>query len=359
MAFFVQTGPTAQGRLSEMLGESIGEGIAGRFQKKENQQKQSALSEQLFGNDQLQNLSIPEQLELYKAQNKPPPGGPTNQPLTQEERNRIGKVLSENKNASSEELGFAFDKAGVPRTQSNQYVETRRRKEEIGTKSDIEKEKAVRKELAPFKADIAEKASTARQGIQTKEQMLDIINRNGITDPTVAALLDALPFKLGERFLSNDAVAYRGLLVEEFKDLKNIFKGQTRTAELDILEKKLPALYLNDEQKKAIIESRSNALNKDVLRAEAAAELEQEKPQLGLLQFENELAKRVKKKEELIFNKMMNSFNEVIGDAERIKSETLDEKNPEHVPIIKQILMEAGGDRAKAKKLATQKGYKI
>lgn len=269
---------------------------------------------------------------------------------------KIKKVLSDNPKASSDDLRVAMDEVGIPPVYSNPYTENRRRTQEQLEKTGEEHRRALRAETLPIRSDLAKKAQAAEKGIQNKEQLLDLIENGDINDPTFAALAEALPLNLGKRLLSNDTVEYKAGLVEEFSDLRNIFQGQTRVKEIELLENKIADIYLNNDQKKAIMKSRINALKADVIRAEAAAALEN-RDDLGVLQFQKEVDKAAKPQLDALFNQILDEQKSIIQNAENRKQTPLDINDPDDKRIMQEILKEAKGDKNEAKKLAKKKGY--
>jgi len=220
-------------------------------------------------------------------------------------------------------------------------------------------DEALRNETMPIRKEIAEKARSAQQGIENKQRLIETIETGNIDDPTYAVLAQLLPFRLGERLLSPESVVYRAGIIDEYKDLRTIFQGQTRMKEIDLLEDKIASLYLTDEQKKAILSSRIDALQSDVIRGEAAAELEAEGDFGGALQFQKKVDERSKEKMEGLFNRILDQQQAIIKDAENLKNMKLDINNPEHVAIVDQILAEANGNWKEAEKSAKKKGYKF
>lgn len=363
------------------LGAALGQGVAGGLQQLGQRQQQVAEAERLRqALGQLTPEQLQDQLELYKAiperpdiaqaiysgeterlkaTTKTPEGGLTGQPTPPQVSQAIGQIIKQNPEASADELAIQMDEAGIPRAFSNSYIENRRRQEEAQEKRKSKVESEVRKEVAPIKQKIAEKATAAQDAIQRKEELLNRVETGNIDDPTYAAVMESLPLKLGERFLSNDTVAYRSSLIDEFGDLRQLFQGQTRTKELDILEKKLPGIYLTDSQKKQIIKARINSLEGDMLKAEIAEEVENEKPNLGILQFEREVNRRLKPRLKELADRTIDEISDAIDDAERIKNYELDVNRPSDKEIMNQILKEANGNPDKALKIAKEKGYKI
>ena len=282
----------------------------------------------------------------------------TEKPVPAKTSQAIKKILINNPTATADELRSLMDEAEIPPVYSNPYTENRRRTEEQVTKTKEDQRRALRQETLPIRTKLAEKAMTARKGIQNKEHMMDLIETGNLDDPTFAALAESLPLNLGKRMLSPETVEYKAGLVEEFGDLRNIFQGQTRMKEIELLEAKVADIYLTDEQKKTILKSRINALKSDIILAEAASELE-DKEDLGVLQFNTELEKKAQPKMEALFNNILDEQKAVIDAAERRKNSKLplDPDDPDDNQILMQILKEAGGDKMEARKIAKAKGY--
>jgi len=217
----------------------------------------------------------------------------------------------------------------------------------------------LRKETLPLKQEIINRANLSRESIRNKNHLLEIIDRNNLDDPTFAVFAESLPAGLGKRLLSDDTIEYKGGLVDEFSDLKNIFKGATRVKEVEIYENKLPDIYLTDSQKKAILKSRINSSKIDILREEAASEIEEKYPNITALQFSKKVDEVVKPKVDALFNTVWGDQKAVLDQAESRKKIPLDYDDPEGREILEQIMKEAGGDRKKAREIANKKGYTI
>lgn len=217
----------------------------------------------------------------------------------------------------------------------------------------------LRKETLPLRQLVIEQANAARESIRNKSHLIDLIDKGNINDPSFAIFAESLPFNLGKRMLSDDTVEYKGGLVDEFSDLKNIFKGATRVKEVEIYENKLADLYLDDSQKKAILKSRINASKIPIIREEAAAEVEEKYPNISALQFNKKVEELAKPKVNALFNSVWDEQKSVLDQAESRKGVPLDYDDPQDRQILDQILKEANGNRTRAREIAKKKGYKI
>lgn len=228
--------------------------------------------------------------------------------------------------------------------------------EEKNDRADL---RELKKETLPLKQNIIARADASRESIRNKSHLLDLIDKGNLNDPTFAIFAESLPFNLGKRMLSDDTVEYKGGLVDEFSDLKNIFKGATRVKEVEIYENKLADIYLDDAQKKAILKSRINTAKIDLIREEAAQEVEEKYPNITALQFNKKIDEIAKPKIEALFNSIWGEQKAVLDQAEALKQIPLDYDDPQGRQILDQIMKEAGGDRSKARQIAKKKGYTV
>ena len=217
----------------------------------------------------------------------------------------------------------------------------------------------LRKETLPLKQELINRANLSRESIRNKSHLIDLIETGNINDPTFAIFAESLPYNLGKRMLSNETVEYKGGLVDEFADLKNIFKGATRVKEVEIYENKLADLYLTDSQKKAILKSRINTAKIDLIREEAAQKVEEKFPNISALQFSRKVDEIAKPQINALFNTIWDEQKSIFDQAESRKGMPLDFDDPDDKQILSQIMKEAGGDRNKAREIAKKKGYKI
>lgn len=217
----------------------------------------------------------------------------------------------------------------------------------------------AKKETLPLKKEIIDRANASRESIRNKNHLIGLIDSGKLDDPTFAIFAENLPLGLGKRLLSPETVEYKGGLVDEFSDLKNIFKGATRVKEVEIYENKLADIYLTDIQKKAILKSRINTAKVDLIREEAAAEVERLYPNTTALQFNQMVDKLAEPKVNELFNSIWDEQKHVFDQAEKRKNIPLDANDPDDIQIIDQILEEAGGNYIEAEKLAKKKGYKF
>ena len=306
--------------------------------------------------DELSKLHPKSAIELEKAKNRTPAGGTTSQSVPPQVVQAMDRVIKANPDADAAELQQQMHEAGVPPIYSNGYIETKRRQNDTSKKIDAADIRLNRQETLPVKQEIINRGNTAKESIRTKQELDRLIDTKKLDNPTFAVIADAMPFNLGKRMLSPETVVYKAGMVDEFKDLKNIFTGQTRTAELNILQNKMADTYLTDAQKKAILKSRIDVLNRDVYRMEAA---EQVDPSLGLFEFNKKVGELTQKRIDALGDKVIADHRAIIEEAERQKKIPLSPSDPAGLEILQQILQEANGDKKLARKMARDKGYTI
>lgn len=249
--------------------------------------------------------------------------------------------------------------SGHPDKEISEPAKAELRRREAVNKEERQDLRDLRKETLPLKQDIIQRADAARESIRNKNHLIDIIDRGNLDDPTYAVLAESLPLNLGKRLLSNDTVEYKGGLVDEFSDLKNIFKGATRVKEVEIYENKLADLYLTDSQKKAILKSRINGSKAELIREKAAQEVEEKFPNITALKFNKKVDELAKPEMDKLFNSVWDEQKSILDQAESRKEVALDPNDPEDYKIMQAILKEAGGTTDKARALAKKKGYKV
>lgn len=215
------------------------------------------------------------------------------------------------------------------------------------------------KDTSKLRSEVAQESAAARDAIENQKDLLEKVKAGELDDPTYAALAELIPFHLGERFLSPGSVEYRSQLINEYNQLKTIFKGQTRVEEIKLLNSKLAHLYLTDEQKDRVLNNSIKKLEAVAAKGEIAAEIEAEHPEYGSLRFQNELNKRLDERKKEISNQIVDEYQAITEQAEALKKTPLDNTNPEHVQILKQFYDRAAGNKMKAAALLKKEGYQL
>ena len=215
--------PTPRPSQAGMLGQALGVGLGKLSERKQREQQQSQLARTLFGEEAEQYGGLPAEQQLQIAQmqqqqqqeaqkqmaqqqksdfiaslldptqtDQGVPGEPGAQPLQPSAGDGLPQAPTERRKFSQRDL-IAINQADP------QLAKLIQAEQEQQEKHQQKLESETRKETLPFKQKVIEEANSAREAIQNKEQLLNLIDTENLTDPTVASLLTALPFKLGER----------------------------------------------------------------------------------------------------------------------------------------------------------------
>lgn len=196
-----------------------------------------------------------------------------------------------------------------PKTRPMAQAELRRREKEQDR--GIQQTEQSFKDTKDYRQQVADSAKFAQKSIQNKSKQLKLIQKGNINDPVTVWLAEKLPGAVGNKLLSDDTQVYRSGLFDEFGVLREMFKGATRTKEIDLLEDKLATLDKSDLAKKRIQEIGIEKAKADIIKRNAAARVEKENPDLPLLQFQERVDEYAQPELDKLYNKIMDQYNEV------------------------------------------------
>jgi hypothetical protein len=247
-----------------------------------------------------------------------------------------GKTMGNNETAPEGE----FDFYNLPPEAQGQFAELspaaaramqesskeKRKEKRFETESLERKIQAGLKDTSKLRTDLANKSSHAQKAILNKEHLTNLIEKGNIDNPLLVSLADRLPKGFRESLLSNDSLLYESGLFEEFGVLRDMFPGQIRVAELQILEPKLASLYKNDEAKKAILQQGIKALKADIIRGKAASDVEKEHAEYTVARFNEEVEKRAAPGLERLYNSIQNNLTKI---AEKYSPKTVTMRDPQ------------------------------
>lgn len=136
---------------------------------------------------------------------KPPPGGISGQPIPPEQIQAIENYIKQNPEASSDDLAIGLGKAGVNPAYSNPYIENRRRQEENSTKTQATENKIANANDIRFHEESKEYSDKVRKEAKTAKERIETINpiikdvKEGKIKPTSAANIFRYFGKTGEK----------------------------------------------------------------------------------------------------------------------------------------------------------------
>lgn len=182
-------------------------------------------------------------------------GGVTAQPVPPEISQKISDILSNNPDASAEDLQVKMAKAGVPPIYSNSFIETRRRDEESKRQRELESEK---QDYQSFKDNSAyiEKVLNGYEAYKRDSEVLDemnqLIDKGELPTPLLVAALGKLGLPLG--ILQNpDAEQFEKLSQELLKNIQGTYGNRILQSEVASFLKSIPGLLNSEEGKKRLV----------------------------------------------------------------------------------------------------------
>lgn len=228
-----------------------------QIDQQEQQEKKGGIIGKYFDGEKLtpeeQSLLSPQEfVAMYKAKNPKPEGGVTSQPIPPEINQKMTDVISQSNGMTSDELKNVLDNAGIPPIYSNPYIENRRRSEETGIKHDIK----LHSESADFEKEVIKNAKIARKQIPLIEKGIQSVNEGKIKPGSMANVFNLFGEpgkKIANAVLSGDQAALQASIPEFLEGRKEIFGVRLSDADLAILQDKLPDIGKSKEANLAIL----------------------------------------------------------------------------------------------------------
>ncbi len=278
---------TARNRKTEKIkGSAIG-----KFQKGEK------LSDEEWG------LFTPQEVAaLQKAYNPRPPGGLSGQPVPPDVGNAINQVLNNNKNSSADELAQSLDAAGIPRTYSNSYIETRRRQDETRATNVREDQKIGRqeqlqfhKESEKYDEELMKQGRIAKQQQETLKKITQSINSGNVKPSSVANIFKGfgkIGDKISEALLNEDQATILTSIPQLLEGWKDVFGVRLTDADLRVLQDKLPSIGKSPVANKAVINILNKYAEMNLLRNQIAEDIKKNNGNLRPLGYGSQIEQR-------------------------------------------------------------------
>lgn len=278
---------------------------------------------------------------MHKARNPPAPGGVSAQPVPPEVQSSISNVLKENTGSNADELSLAMDQAGVPRSFSNSYVESRRRSDEADDKS-FDK-------AGDYEDKILSDYSAYRRDSDVLSQMMSLADKGNLPNPLLAQALESMGFPIGA--LKNpDAEQFDKLSQELVKNISGTYGNRILKVEVDNFLKTIPTLMNSEEGKKRLIRQWEIINEGKKAKYDAYRELQKE--------FPKKLPKDYKFRAQDIADKKLDQlskeFRSIGLEQNRVK---VPKGTPLNNETIQKYLDLANEDADLAKKMALEDGY--
>jgi hypothetical protein len=220
------------------------------------------------------------EIEQLKVNNKAPLGGLGGQTVPPQIADAIENIMKENPDASSDELGVKFSKAGVPTHYQNPYLENRRRSKELASKEKTAEEKLATKQDIDFHEASKGYDETIQKEAKVAKKQLDSIEdieksvKEGKIKPTNAANVLKFFGPIGERLaeaaLTKDQAKLQAAIPEFLEGRKELFGVRLSDADLKLLQDKLPDIAKSPEANLAILGLMKKYANQSLLKKKAA-----------------------------------------------------------------------------------------
>lgn len=368
MSFFIQTGPSPGGRLAETLGASLGEGVSQGLAGRKEQEQGSILSRVLTGQatpEEIEKLSPQIQLKLAEIQSKPPPGGIGAQPVPPEVRQVIPQILNENKEATADELATKFDEAGIPRSFSDSYIETRRRQDEQAAQREVKGEEIARKEQIEFHKEskayddlLTQKADTAEEKLKAIERQMKIQPDITNWDRFFASAFKGSIFE--DLFKSQSATEFDAAVLPLIEGMRDVFGVRLTDADLRLVLQKIATSQKNPEANKTILDWMKLKSELEVEKRKIADQIKKENRGLRPLDFQEQIRQRYNEKfgdEIEVKSQAVLSLSDNEKEVAEIQRVKVDPGTPLNTESIDLYLKLSDGDHKKAEKMALEDGY--
>jgi hypothetical protein len=197
---------------------------------------------------------------------------------------------------------------------------------------------AARKETLPLRKEYADKSKFAEQAIENKKTALGLLRTGKVQDPLVVGIASYLPGAIQGRILSNETQLYKAGLFEEFGVLKNMFPGQIRVKEIELLEDKLASLEKSHGAKESILETGIKKAQRDIILAKSARQVEKENPNASYLEFQQAVSEKAKPELDKLYEEIMTDYQNIYFKYAPAKSSYVDQNGRKYHNVPKSDL---------------------
>jgi hypothetical protein len=335
-----------------------------KTQKRESKLVQKLLNGEEISDTELEGTRPELQIMAHKArQPKAPPGGLSGQPVPPEISQKIPEILNSNKDRSAEELATSFDAAGIPRTYSNSYIESRRRQEETQAKTGQKGSELERTYQTQRAAPILKKYDEIAANLPFKESALNTIEQN-MTDTGISDFIaDATGF---EPLRSASASRAKTGLKEYL--LSNLVRAGARPNQWieQQINSALPNFGRNAEANESVTRILRNQFDLEKSKTDLIFDLaKKDREEYG---YEHgDLEERANKELKPIIEKLNDNlsfdlrkiYEKNKSDSELLKVKEVPKGTPLTVKMASLLINKYNGDRAKAEKEAKMRGFTV
>lgn len=247
----------------------------------------------------------PSVVQSQQVKNQQPPkpaGGLTGQAVPPQFGEAINKIIQDNPQANADELGVAFDTAGIPPVYSNRYVENRRRQDETRAGNEREDIALGRKEQLQFHKEsekydeeLMKQGRIAKQQQATLKNINKSINSGNIKPTSFANIfkgLGRIGDKISEALLNGDQAKLLTSIPQLLEGWKDVFGVRLTDADLRVLQDKLPSIGKSPEANKAVMNILNKYAEMNLLRSQIGEQIKKAHKNLRPLGFASMVEQR-------------------------------------------------------------------
>jgi hypothetical protein len=189
------------------------------------------------------------ELAQIKANNKAPLGGLGGQPIDPQVANEIERIVTENPDATPDQLGIALTKAGVPPANQTPYLENRRRQLETNA-SLLEK---GYKSQESYLNDLTKSLNATEQMDEKLDRIAELGKKGNVPEPLLYETMQALGIPTA--LFSAEGEELEKLSNDLTKNIQQFYGSRILQSEFQNFLKSIPTLKNSQEGRERIIEN--------------------------------------------------------------------------------------------------------
>lgn len=240
--------------------------------------------------------------QVKNQQPAKPAGGVTAQAVPPEVGQKISQIISDNANATADELAVAFDQNAIPPIYTSKYVENRRRQDETKASNQREDKKLSRaeelqfhKESEKYDEELLSQSRLAKKQADTVAEIEKAVDSGNVTPTSLSNIFKGfgkIGDKLSEAFLKKDEATLLASIPQLLEGWKEVFGVRLTDADLRLLQDKLPSIGKSPAANKAILSVLKKYSDMTLLRGQIGDEIKKMNKGLRPLGFASKVDER-------------------------------------------------------------------
>lgn len=240
--------------------------------------------------------------QVKNQQPAKPAGGVTAQAVPPEVGQKISQIISDNANATADELAVAFDQNAIPPIYTSKYVENRRRQDETKASNQREDKKLTRaeelqfhKESEKYDEELLSQSRLAKKQADTVSEIEKAVDSGNVSPTSLSNIFKGfgkIGDKLSEAFLKKDEATLLASIPQLLEGWKEVFGVRLTDADLRLLQDKLPSIGKSPAANKAILGVLKKYSDMTLLRGQIGDEIKKMNKGLRPLGFASKVDER-------------------------------------------------------------------